>query len=136
MHAALKERIEAAIARHPRETASCVSLTLSTVPPSLNHIFANIPGKGRIKTREYKAWRALAVAELRSVQHAPLVRGKVRLRVSIERPNAASDLSNRLKAIEDALVEANVIEDDNLIEGYDQFEWAPIQGVQIEVRAV
>ena len=125
----------AAIADSERHTAKRVALTLSTVPPSVNNMFANKRTGGRVKSAEYKAWRAMAVAELRTIQRAPLIRGKVRIRLAIERPNASSDLSNRLKAIEDALVEANVIEDDRLIEGYDRFEWAPIQGVEIEVRA-
>lgn len=135
MHAALRQAVDRAVARNPRETASHVTLSLSTVPPSVNNMFANKRSGGRTKSAAYKAWRAQAVSELRSLQRAPLIRGKVRIRLAIERPNAASDLSNRLKAIEDALVEANVIEDDRLIEGYDRFEWASIQGVEIEVRA-
>lgn len=133
MHIALRQAVDRATARSPRETASHVSLTLSTVPPSVNGIFYNLP-RGRGVTREYRAWRDGAVSELRSVQRAPLVKGKVHVDWRIAR--AGGDLDNRLKAGFDALVEANVIEDDRHVESFTACWDDSIKGVLIEVRGM
>lgn len=132
----LRAAIKRAIAKSPRDQADSVSLWLTLLPPSVNGLYANKSTGGRIATKEYRAWLDAGVSELRSIQRAPLIPGPVRIGYLLVRPNAASDLGNRLKALDDLLVEANVIEDDRHIEAYDRFEWIPFgsAAVFIEVR--
>lgn len=94
------------------------------MPITLNTMF-NTQNRGgkpiRVKSKRYAEWRELAAAEL-MVQRAPrlgagpfhlhwVVGGRssagVKLRIN-------SDLSNLIKCMEDALVQAEVIEDDCL----------------------
>lgn len=138
---ALRATVERAVAKSPRQTADNVSLWLSALPPSVNAMYYNRTygkGRGRIPAKEYQAWRDAGIAELRSIQRAPLISGPVRIGYRLVRPNDRSDLSNRLKALDDLLVAANVIDDDRWIEGYDHFEWIPFgaSAVFIEVRKV
>lgn len=90
---------------------TCV-LTLLTPPPSVNEIYRNVPGKGRVKTKAYKKWREDAVLWLR-LQKPPTFTGPVS--VSIALPLATrGDADNRNKAALDALQEAGVVANDRL----------------------
>lgn len=112
------------------------TLHLSRRPPSVNALYRNVRGKGRVKTTAYKDWLEVAGQEIRLEQRVPLVRGTVRIAYALQRGVMKADLGNYLKALDDALVAFGVIEDDSLIEGYDRFEWADVEGVKIEVRSV
>lgn len=83
-------------------------------PPSVNGLFFNA-SKGRVKTDAYRAWRR-AGGEAILVQGRKHVHGPVSLCVALVRPDKRRrDLSNTLKAIEDLLVEMQVIDDDSLV---------------------
>jgi len=79
--------------------------------PSVNAMYANAPGRGRIKSKAYKSWvrgqlKALLAQRARPVQ-AP---------VSIELflpDTMRGDASNRIKAVEDLLVKAGIIPNDS-----------------------
>lgn len=87
------------------------SVTLP-LPPSANKLFANVPGKGRVKTRAYKAWRRNAVLSIfAQVRADHRVGGPIALSVCVP-SNMRGDLDNRLKAGIDALVKSNRIDDD------------------------
>lgn len=85
------------------------TLTLTTVPPSVNGLFYN-RGKGRGKTLAYRTWRSVADRELRD-QPSWHVLGKVEIRIYLA-ANTRGDADNRIKATLDALVCAGRIEDD------------------------
>lgn len=88
------------------------SLTLSFPKPvSTNNLYLNIPGRGRVPTSEYKAWRIEASGKVRK-QRPISFRGAVTLSIVIENGDRG-DLDNRIKCVLDLLVELNVIEDDN-----------------------
>lgn len=87
------------------------------VPPSVNELFRNVPGKGRVKTRVYDDWRAHALTSMRLQKLAP-VAGHVLIRMNIEMAGDRADLDNRVKAIFDAIVEAKIIRDDSLVSGF------------------
>lgn len=82
------------------------------VPPTLNNAYRNVPGKGRVKTREYGAWLAPAIIIIRaSVRTAKAVRGP--LHIAIRLPlKMRGDIDNRIKPILDALVKSGRIDDD------------------------
>lgn len=116
-----------------RETAGYVLLALPELPPSANDLYANA-ASGRVKTAIYRAWRAAAVQDLRFIQRAPLIKGPVKVAYVLERPakRRRIDCGNFEKALSDALVEAEIIEDDSLIEEIN-IKWGDVKGVQIAV---
>ncbi len=117
-----------------RETAGQALLTLPELPPSANALFANAL-KGRRMTQAYRLWRHAAIQDLRLIQRAPLIKGRVKVAIIAERPAARRDLDNITKPTLDLLVEAEVIEDDSLIEEI-LLRWSDsITGVQIAVGA-
>ena len=101
------------------------------LPPSLNNIFYNRPHGGRGKTTDYKNWRDAAAWEIRS-QRPPIIKGEVRVDLTIERPNAASDLDNRIKAVLDSLQAAGVIENDRSVIEIAA-RWGDVKGCTIVV---
>jgi len=81
-------------------------------PPSTNKLFANVPKRGRVKTREYGLWRTAAGWEL-VAQHPPKFAGPVTIDVELCSPTGRPfDPDNRLKAPLDLLKEHGVIIDD------------------------
>lgn len=99
-----------------------VSFTMP-LPPSVNAIFRNLKGKGRVKTRAYDDWRAFAVTSIR-LQKAAHVPGRVVVLFGVERLSLSADIDNRIKAMLDAMVEARVIEDDKFVTGF-AVSWLP-----------
>lgn len=99
-----------------------VSFTVP-LPPSTNALFKNVPGKGRVKTAKYDDYIRHAVTSIR-LQRVRSLDGNVLAIFGIERPNAGSDLDNRLKGLIDAIVKAVVISDDKLISAI-AVSWLP-----------
>lgn len=81
-------------------------------PPSVNRLFRNVAGKGRVKTKAYKNWRKNAVlsiyAQVRADQR---VGGSVAVTISLP-ATMKGDIDNRIKGLLDALVASNRIDDD------------------------
>lgn len=112
-----------AIARHAAEPSRVVLGTKRReqpyimdipTPPSVNAMFANIPGRGRVKTVAYKRWRTEAGAHIRGPFET--LTGPVRCVIEITRTNMRRDLDNCAKAVLDLLVDLAVIMDDSLVE--------------------
>lgn len=99
-----------------------VSFTMPT-PPSVNQVFRNVRGRGRVKTSAYIDWRAYAVTSIR-LQHVRLVTGRVVVVFGVERASLTSDIDNRVKAMLDAMVEAGVIDDDKFVTAF-AVAWLP-----------
>jgi Holliday junction resolvase RusA-like endonuclease len=78
-------------------------------PPSLNGLFRNIPKRGRVKTKKYKAWIKQAGWEL-VMQRPSAVSGPYDLAIVV--PKTRGDLDNYGKAISDLLVTHKLIDDD------------------------
>lgn len=83
-------------------------------PPSANHLFKNVKGVGRVKTKHYDDFVRMGVTAIRN-QHVQPVPGPVVAIIGVERMSASADIDNRLKAMLDTIVEAGVIEDDRFI---------------------
>lgn len=107
-----------------------ISFTMP-LPPSLNNIFFNKPHGGRAKTTAYKNWRDLAAWEIRR-QKVPVIEGPICIRLMIERPNAQSDLDNRLKPIFDAMQAAGVIKNDKQIVELHAL-WGDVTGAMVMI---
>ena len=87
------------------------------LPPSANALFANVRGKGRVKTAEYKAWIEEArwhVLTAWRTQGKPEVGAQTPMRLSLRLGlvGRRRDAGNCLKAIEDILVRELPIPDD------------------------
>lgn len=82
-------------------------------PPSLNNMFVNVRGKGRVRSENYRKW-ATQAGMLLMTQRPRKFHEPVRVRIELNPPNArAFDLDNRNKALLDLLVEHGVIIDDS-----------------------
>lgn len=82
-------------------------------PPSANALFRNVPGKGRVRTKEYARWAGVAGWELKA-QRPRKFTGPVEVVVELNPPTRhALDLDNRNKALLDLLVTHQVIPDDS-----------------------
>lgn len=105
------------------------------LPPSVNHLYRNVPGKGRVKTDRYKTWITAAGWEMKG-RRLPRLTGPYVLTMLCERKKGRRrDLSNLVKAIEDFLVTHRVIEDDSLCQKIT-LEWSSaVKGCRVFVDA-
>lgn len=76
-------------------------------------MYANISGKGRIKTAAYKRWINAMGWELKLQNPTPL-KGSVAVCIYVH-PKMRGDIDNRIKACLDLLVKMGVIEDDKFV---------------------
>jgi crossover junction endodeoxyribonuclease RusA len=83
-------------------------------PISTNNLFVNVPGRGRIMSKDYREWKKTA-AQMLHVQK-PLPRFALPVSVTLyvgEKGVGQMDADNAAKACLDALVAAGVIHDDS-----------------------
>ena len=92
------------------------------VGPSVNTLFNNVAragkrGKLRVPTKKYILWKTSAKTAIR--MQLPdewiAIDKPLSLLIELQRPTSNSDLSNRIKALEDSLVQNGVICDDRLV---------------------
>jgi Holliday junction resolvase RusA-like endonuclease len=120
----------------PASKSAPGAITFITIPlpPSVNALYRNLPGKGRVKTQAYKDWAGRAGWILKSQNPQP-VPGRVVIVLSVERNSAASDIDNRSKAVLDLLVDQKIIKNDNLVTALATV-WAPSGTGQARVAVV
>lgn len=106
----------------PPASASPVTFTMP-IPPSVNQMFRNVRGKGRVKTGHYEQWRATCATSLR-LQQIPPVTGPVVVLFGVERQSSRADIDNRIKAMLDAIVAAKIIGDDDQVTAFAA-SWLP-----------
>lgn len=83
------------------------------MPPSVNKLFANVRGRGRIRTREYKSWSHQAIWTIICKCPQPrLIKPPYTVRISLP-VKMRGDLDNRVKAVLDVLVKSGVMDDDS-----------------------
>lgn len=98
--------------RRIADFGECASIKIP-VPVSVNTAYRNVPGVGRVKTKELKAWRLEAEWEL-CRQNPPRFVGQVDISITLRYPpKGRADCSNYIKTTEDLLVHCGVIEDDS-----------------------
>lgn len=83
------------------------------VPPSLNMCFRNVPGKGRVRTAEYRAWAEEAGYLLASQRPGKVV-GPYQAIIRLPE-KLAGDIDNRAKAVLDLMVKHKITSDDRLL---------------------
>lgn len=84
-------------------------------PISTNNLFANVPGKGRVKTQDYQTWLWHVAAALTKQRPLPKFTEPVRIVYAVGEVGVSSrfDLGNAEKALTDVLVSEGVIPDDS-----------------------
>lgn len=116
-------------------TAQKMELRLPHLPPSTNHLYLNVPNRGRVKTRAYEDWIFQAGLMLNR-QIEGRFTGRVDILIEIEDAHQNRDASNTIKPLEDLLVKCGVIEDDRAKYVRSvKAQWANIEGVRITVEA-
>jgi len=96
----------------PRTAGTLVSIDLP-IPPSVNGLYKNVQGKGRVKTNSYKRWQRQVYPLLAQMKRPEVYPVSILIVVS-GKVNMQRDISNFEKAITDALVNTGVIPDDSL----------------------
>lgn len=116
-------------------TAPAEQVFLLPFPPSVNSLYANAPGRGRVRTPAYQRWANEAGLRL-NLQRPKKVSGRVRIAIRAVPPDKKKrDLDNLEKAIMDLLVDMGVIEDDSLVECKTSC-WVSdsLQGISVSIR--
>jgi len=112
-----------------------VTFRLAHVPPSTNSLTANVAGKGRVRSDRYRSWANAAGWDL-AKQRIKKFSCPVYLTIVIGRLTLSSDISNRVKAVEDLLVAHKIIPDDSIrwVRGVNAFlSPIPFDGVEISI---
>ena len=103
------------------------------MPPSVNELYRNVRGRGRVATGIHQRWRHQAAQEI-SAQRVgqPRIPGPYRLVAEFAR--CRKDLGNLEKAVSDLLVSMRVIDDDSLAQEFI-LRWASVNGCRVVVTA-
>lgn len=109
-----------------------ITLESSHYPPSTNSLFANVAGKGRVRTKRYKDWSSAAGWDLKGKGHIP---GPFSIGIILSRKQRRSnaDIDNRIKGLLDLIVEHQIVEDDRLCERLS-IEYGDCEGWYAEIR--
>jgi Holliday junction resolvase RusA-like endonuclease len=108
-----------------------ITLKELPAPPSTNGLYRNVSGKGRVRTDRYATWANAAGWQI-NLQKPGKIAGKVELDIYVQRQRSGSDISNRIKAIEDLLVTMGVIDDDKNVERVS-ICWADVNGCTVTI---
>lgn len=81
-----------------------------TICPSVNRLYCNVRGRGRVKTAEYRSWLKTAGWEVRAHKLPPVV-GPYQVVIGVPL-KMRGDASNRQKATLDLLVKVGATDDD------------------------
>lgn len=101
-------------------------------PPTVNQLYANVPGKGRVKTARYRTWLNAAGWDLKAAR-CDRIAGPVAVHYLVP-DSARFDGANLEKAISDLLVEHELIDDDRYIKDYRITKTLPGDAKHVIVR--
>jgi len=107
----MRPAIARAVQVERRRIASRDEIVFSVpLPPSVNNLFINVPGKGRIKTRRYRDWIKEAGWSLQTSRPGYIL-GPVKVEIVL--PNKSRlDTDNAVKPVLDLCVRHRLIDDD------------------------
>lgn len=113
---------------------SAMKLELPNLPPSTNNLFFNAPHGGRVRTQSYNDWLHTAGLFLKR-QIPGRLTGRVDVLIQAEDKHPRRDADNIAKPCLDLLVKLGAIQDDNSkwVKSV-KVEWAPVDGLKIEIR--
>ncbi len=129
-----KSLLPLAVERASIPAREAITLNLP-YPPSVNNLFFNVPGRGRVPSTEYRAWQASADNTIRQM-NKPRINGPVEITMTFqEKDRRRRDIDNLSKAPLDALVRMRVIDaDDSSVLRRLTLEWGEVSGVKVDIR--
>lgn len=101
-------------------------------PPSTNELYKNVKGRGRVKAGVYDNFIMMAIAAIRR-QKIARIPGYVSAVFGVERMSLQADIDNRLKAMLDAIVKAEIIDDDRFVTSI-AVSWLPKANGMAHIR--
>lgn len=114
--------------------AKSTIINIKHAPPTTNTLYANAAKGGRVKSQRYRTWKVAAGWDIRQAKWSK-VNGPVLLDLTVKRTNSRSDISNRIKAMEDLLVDMEVIDDDrNVMEV--RARWGDVEGCRVKITPI
>ena len=106
------------------------------VPPSLNNLFVNVPGVGRVKGKKYTAWISVArqwlLTQKRPAEPISYICG---VDIQVPRSKRKADIDNRIKPVLDTLRSSRILKDDSLVQRVSA-EWFDGKDCIVRVRNV
>ena len=104
-------------------------------PPTVNNLFVNNPRtRGRFSSKAYTAWKAEAARAFALQAPLPHFDGPVVLILSLGIPDKRRrDLSNYIKAVEDSVVAAGILNDDSQVVDLNVRWDEQVVGCRIEI---
>jgi crossover junction endodeoxyribonuclease RusA len=109
------------------------------LPPSVNALYRNVRGKGRVKTKHYRTWLKAAGWEIIAQKgRMAKIMGPVQVTIYAVKPKRGRrrDLDNLTKALLDLMVAHEIIEDDSNVQSiYSEWVSHDLEGVSITVEA-
>lgn len=103
-------------------------------PPSVNNLYINVNGKGRVPTVRYRKWKKAAIDSMWG-QPLQYFKGPVSIDITYE-DAGRSDLDNLQKAVIDHLVNCQIIlGDDRKVVRKITLQWGDVKGAVVEVLA-
>lgn len=84
-------------------------------PPSVNNLFANVPGKGRVRSERYRIWANAAGWAMKAYRPGGWETLSGQVSVEIINGNSRQDIDNCAKGVLDLLTEMQVIGDDKQV---------------------
>jgi hypothetical protein len=107
----VRRKMKAALnAQLAAEVSGAIQVFELSLAPSVNRLYANVRGKGRVKTKHYRQWIKTALGELVCQRAKP---AQTPVSISILLPNMMiGDADGRIKAVADLAVRAGIIPDD------------------------
>lgn len=102
------------------------------MPPSVNALYRNVPGRGRAKTKAYGKW--LHAAGMALIQQVRVKRrGPVHIDISLPiDKRGRRDCDNHAKAVIDLLVAHQLIDDDRHVDSLF-IAWEPVPDCTVRV---
>lgn len=93
-------------------------------PPSVNSLYRNVQGVGRVRSTKYKQWQKAAEAAIANHPPFPVIKGAYRIQMVVGMwDNRRRDILNLDKAPPDFLVHLGIVPDDCMIMG-GSIDWS------------
>jgi Holliday junction resolvase RusA-like endonuclease len=105
-------------------------------PPSVNAAYANVAGKGRVKSERYRSWERVAKVDL-ARQKPKRIKGPVYVTIYLEDSTSTrGDADNRIKVPLDFIASNKLIEDDHkhIVRSVQAIWSSETKGCRVSIR--
>lgn len=107
------------------------------MPPSVNAMYRNVPGRGRAKTKKYLRWAQDAGWKILAdvpVGERLKISGDLKVSIVLGPRDKRSDVDNRAKAVLDLCTHMQFIRDDSDIVDL-QIKWGNVEGAEVTIES-